>query len=114
MAIAARAMRQILVDHARRAGRGKRGGGRERKRLTLAEPGTDPGRGAADLLDLDAGLDALAAIDERKVTIVALRFFTGLTVPEVAELLYLSLTTVEGDRYAPRAWLRMLLRPGPG
>jgi RNA polymerase sigma factor (TIGR02999 family) len=109
LAIAARAMRQILVDHARRVGRLKRGGGRGRERLSLVDAEAHLGAPAHDLLDLDAALDALAALDERKATIVQLRFFAGLTVPDVAELLGLSTTTVEDDWYAARAWLRKRL-----
>lgn len=102
-ALASRAMRNILVDHARARGRAKRGG--EAPRFTLdesiivsAEP--DPG-----LLDLDAALTALAAQDPRKARAVELHFFGGLTHKEIADLLEVSVSTVRGDLRLAKAWL---------
>jgi len=101
-AIAARAMRQILIDHARRRGAAKRKA--PEHRITLSEASVDgPG---VDLLALDEALTELAGLDERKSAILELRFFGGLTNPEVAETLAVSLNTVEKDWYAARAWLR--------
>jgi RNA polymerase sigma factor (TIGR02999 family) len=103
LALAARVMRRILIEHARRRDAAKRGGGRQR--VTLAEPVTPSGGREVDLLALDEALDALAAFDERKARVVELRYFTGMTVPEVAAALGVSETTAEEDWYFARAWL---------
>jgi RNA polymerase sigma factor (TIGR02999 family) len=100
-AVASRLMRRILVDHARRRAAIKRGG----IRVTLAEdmasaPGAEP-----DLLDLDAALGELAALDERQATLVELRFFGGLSLPEAASSLGVSLATVSRDWALAKAWL---------
>jgi len=102
MAVAARAMRQILVDHARRRGAQKRGGDRERISLT-GLPGDAPGE--LDVLAVDAALTELAQLNERQARIVELRFFGGLTVPETADALDVSVATVEKDWRRARAWL---------
>ena len=107
LAIAARAMRQILVDHARGRNAEKRGGGHER--VTLCDAAGAFGRPALDLLALDEALKALGALDERKSRIVELRFFAGLTTREVAEALGLSETTVDEDWAMARVWLRRRL-----
>jgi RNA polymerase sigma factor (TIGR02999 family) len=105
---AAAAMRQVLVDHARARHRIKRGG--ERLRITLAgdEMGAD---GGLDLLVLHDALDRLEALDERQARIVQLRFFVGMTVEEVAELLRVSDKTVKRDWAMARAWLQRELGP---
>ena len=107
LAIAARAMRQILVEHARRRGAAKRGG--DRARVTLSDATSGFGRSEVDVLDVDDALRSLAEVDARKAHIVELRFFAGLTTKEVAEVLDLSTTTVEDDWYFARAWLRRKL-----
>lgn len=104
LAIGARAMRRILVDHAKRKGRAKRGGGM--RRIDLDESVAVSPERNEDLLAVDEALDRLAAIDERQATIVELRFFGGLTVAEVAETLGLSKRTVEQEWTVIRAWLR--------
>jgi RNA polymerase sigma-70 factor (ECF subfamily) len=105
--IAARAMRQVLVDHARRHSAAKRGGGRRRIMLdsSVASEKQDP----VDLLALDEALERLSALDERQGRIVELRFFGGLTTKEAAELLGVSLSTVEADWRMARAWLHRAL-----
>ena len=103
LALAARAMRQILVDHARAKGAARRGEGGLRVELAEAAGATPPP--TVDLLSLHEALDRLAAIDERKVQIVELRFLAGLTVEEVAEVLGLSAPTVKRDAAMARAWL---------
>ena len=108
LAIAARAMRQILVDHARRRRAAKRGGGQTPVTLVDAPSGTEPSQ--LDLLDLDAALDGLAALDERKARVVEMRFFAGLSIREIAEATRRSNTSVEEDWYFARAWLRRRLR----
>jgi RNA polymerase sigma-70 factor (ECF subfamily) len=107
MAVAARVMRRVLIDHARAHARGKREGGW--RRITLAE-GLDAGAGTGldrdQLLAVDAALRKLEALDPREARVVELRFFVGLSMPEVAEALGVSLRTVEGDWTHARAWLR--------
>ena len=103
-ALAGRAMRQILVDHARARHAAKRDGG-ARVEVTLGDalgigtPGTD------DLLDVDVALTELARLDERQARLVELRFFAGLENEEVAAALGVSLSTVEREWRAARAWL---------
>jgi RNA polymerase sigma factor (TIGR02999 family) len=107
LAVAARAMRRILVDHARRRGARKRGGDADRVSLDGA---ATFGRPQLDLLALDEALEALAAHDERKGRVVELRFFSGLEMEEIASVLGFSQTTIEDDWYLARAWLNKRLK----
>ena len=103
-AVAAGTMRRVLVDHARVRGRAKRGG--DRVQVTLVDSVESSGRPVDhDLLDLDAALERLAEIDERKARIVELVFFAGMTHPEVAEVLDISIATVGREVRGARAWL---------
>ena len=98
------AIRRVLVDHARRRDRLKRGADRRR---TLIELDALPlPLGDEQLLALDVALERLAQLDARKARLVDLRFFAGLTIPEVAELLETSPTTIQRDWRLARAWLR--------
>src|SRR5262245_29869225 len=108
--LAAQAMRRILVDHARTRGRLKRGGDRERTPLD-GVVGVLEER-AEDLVALDEALGRLAAIDPQKARVVELRFFAGLTSQQTADLLSVSLRTVERDWTMARAWLRGQIAPG--
>jgi RNA polymerase sigma factor (TIGR02999 family) len=108
LAVAARAMRQILVDHARRRGARKRGG--DLAQVTLFDDAATFGRSQLDLLALDEALEALGALDERTVRVVELRFFSGLEMKEIAGVLGCSQATVENDWYLARAWLRKRLK----
>jgi RNA polymerase sigma factor (TIGR02999 family) len=108
LGIAARSIRQILIHHARGRSAAKRGGGLAR--LPLEEARLALGGLSPDLLDLDEALAELAGLDARKAQIVEMRFFAGMTNPEIAEALGLGLTTVEDDWYAARAWLGRRLR----
>ncbi len=103
-AAAAQAMRQVLVDHARRRDAAKRDGGRQRVPLDQALQYFDERR--LDVLALHEALDRLIALDERQGLVVSLRFFAGLSVPEVADVLDVSVGTIEGDWRIARAWLR--------
>ena len=103
-AVAATAMRQILADHARRKRAEKRGGGRARVSLDAAV--TPPAEPTLDLVVLDDALAKLCEVDPRKLRVVELRFFGGLTVDQVADVLGISKTTAESDWRAARAWLR--------
>ena len=108
LAMAARLMRRILVDHARSKGYAKRGGGAATIALDDAfiVP-TEPGR---DLVALDDALKALADVDERKSRMIELRFFGGLTVEETAAVLNVSPDTVKRDWRFAKAWMQRELR----
>jgi len=109
LALCARVMRQILVDHARRRNAAKRDAG-ERVELELDQNLLDAGGSTAerhlDVLALDEALGRLATMDERKARVVELRVFAGMEVAQVAETLEVSKRTVEGDWFFARAWLR--------
>jgi RNA polymerase sigma factor (TIGR02999 family) len=111
-AIGAQAMRRILIDHARGHGREKRGG--EWQRVTLSAPlkSDESGLDLDELLILDRALETLAGLDERQAKIVELRFFAGLKMSEVAEVLGVSKRTVEDDWVHARAWLKHELSKG--
>ena len=103
--IAARVMRQVLVDHARAKNAAKRGGGWGR--VTLA--GMEELVGRADKIDvlaLDAALDRLAQHDERLARVVELRFFAGMTADQASACLGVSKRTVESDWSFAKAWLK--------
>ena len=108
-ALAAVAMRRVLVDHARRRSRAKRGGGWRRIALDGLAASDSEG---ADLLALDDALTALGAEHERAARVVELRFFGGLGVEQAAALLGCSPRTVELDWQFARAWLLRSLRGG--
>jgi RNA polymerase sigma-70 factor, ECF subfamily len=106
-ALASHAMRQILVDHARKRNTDKRGG--SWLRITLDDAvGADHER-ELDLLALDEAMEGLAKLDARKCRVVELRFFGGLTCEEAAKELRISPKTAEADWYMARAWLRSRL-----
>ena len=102
-AVAAKLMRQILVDHARRQHADKRGGGVTMMSLDDVSPATQPA--SVDVLALDQALEALSAIDARQGGVVELRFFAGLDIDEAAEALGISPATVEREWALAKAWL---------
>lgn len=103
-AAAARAMRRILADHARRRNARKRGGGRERLPIDLLlSHYEDQG---LDLVDLNEALEQLEKQNDRASQVVTLRFFGGFTVQEVADHLGISVATAESDFRFARAWIR--------
>ena len=104
LAIAARVMRNVLVDHARRKGAQRRGG--DRLQITLDDVLAQHEEKGLDVLILHDALERLAELDDRKARVVELRFFGGLTAAETADVLDLSRKTVEADWYMARAWLR--------
>jgi RNA polymerase sigma factor (TIGR02999 family) len=110
LAVAATAMRQILVDHARGRAAARRGGGRQH--ITLDEAVVPPTERDVDLLALDQALVRLAGLDERKARVVELRFFAGLTVEETAAALGVSPITIKRDWSMARAWIERELEPG--
>ncbi len=104
-ALAARAMRQILVDHARTKGRLKRGGGGARLTLDDNQP-TPTELSIPDLLAIDEALEKLSRLDERKARLVEMRFFAGLSSDEAAEALGIARSTAAEDWRFTKAWLR--------
>jgi len=110
--IAAQMMRRILIDHARKAGFAKRGGGAQR--VSLDETCVLGEERAAELVALDDALNALAEVDERKGRVVELRYFGGLSVEEVAEVLGVHPDTVTREWRRAKAFLRRELEPSNG
>ena len=98
-------MRRILIDNARRKGRAKRGGDLKRAEMAddlAAEASSDPD----ELLSLDEALDKLAQQDAQLAKLVELRYFTGLTVDETAQILGISVRTAKRNWAYARAWLQ--------
>lgn len=114
LGVAARAMREILVDHARRRRAQKRGGGQQP--VTLVDDAllvVDRGR-PIEFDDLDRALNDLARLSERQSHVVELRYFGGLSIEETAEVLSVSPATVKREWATARAWLyRELSGSGP-
>jgi RNA polymerase sigma factor (TIGR02999 family) len=106
--VAARAMRHILVDHARSCQADKRGG--KKQLVSLNEAVTVSQEKAAELVALDDALNELARFDSRKSQIVELRFFGGMSVEETADLLHVSPVTIKRDWSLAKAWLHRELR----
>ena len=102
-AVAAQLMRRIMVDHARQRQALKRGGGAIR--VTLDEAAAVTQTHADELLALDEALEKLATFDRRKAEVVEMRYFGGLTMEEIAEVLKVHVNTVARDWTAARAWL---------
>ena len=103
LAIAAQAMRRILIERARSRQSNKRGSNPQR--ISLDEIAEVADARAADLLALDEALQALSTIDPRKAQLVELRYFGGLTIEETANVLGVSTPTVERDWHTARIWL---------
>ena len=113
-AVSAQLMRRILVDHARRRNL-KRGA--EVEHVSIEDTAIVGGDRPSDLIVLDSALQALARMDARKAQVVELRFFGGLSVEEIAEVLKVSPVTVMRDWGSARAWLYHEMRDerdGPG
>lgn len=106
-AVAATAMRHILINYAKRRVAAKRGGGVAHTSIDDANPVAP--EAAEDLLALGAALDSLGEMDPRQSRVVECRFFAGLNIPETAEALGVSTSTVERDWAVARAWLRRAL-----
>jgi RNA polymerase sigma factor (TIGR02999 family) len=100
--VASRLMRQILVDYARGRRASKRDGG---CRIALEDLAALPVNGDAELLALDDALSELSRIDERQGKIVEMRFFGGLSAPEISQVLGISRATVDRDWATARLWL---------
>lgn len=109
MGVAAQAMRRVLVDHARKAKAARRGGGRTKVLLEEADAAQ---AGTVEFDDLDRALDDLARLSERQARVVELRYFGGLSIEEVGEVLGVSPMTVKRDWRLARAWLFRELSEG--
>jgi RNA polymerase sigma factor (TIGR02999 family) len=109
-AIASRLMRQILVDHARKRARGKRGQGVRPEEFVETLVVTDR---PWELVVLDAALEKLATFDERKARVIELHYFGGLTHDEIATVCEVHANTVARDLRLGEAWLRRELRADP-
>lgn len=110
--VAAKAMRRVLIDHARGHNASKRGGagayaggGRVWERVTLDQAIASGEAGNTELLELDEAIEKLSKVDPRAARVVELRFFGGLTIAEAALVLGVAESTVEDDWAMARAWL---------
>lgn len=101
--VAGQAMRHILVDYARSKERQKRGG--KARDVSLDENAVISNDNSSDILELNEVLEKLAKLDPRKVSVVELKFFGGLTIDEIAEVLKISPETVKRDWSFARTWL---------
>ena len=110
-ALAARLMRQVLVDHARRHKADKRGSGQTA--LPIEEAVLYSKERAAEFVALDDALEALAAFDPRKARVIELRFFAGFTADEIAEVVEVSPASVNRDLRFAEAWLQQELAAKP-
>jgi RNA polymerase sigma-70 factor (ECF subfamily) len=110
LGVAARVMRRLLVDHARKNSANKRGG--ELARVTLDDAVRAHESDACDILALNVALEALEAENERLAKIIELRYFGGMTIDETAEELGIATATVERDWKFARAWLRRQIEGG--
>lgn len=110
LGIAARLMRRILIDHARRHAFKKRGGGMREVAIEDVRLAVHPTE--VDLLALDRALESLSIVDERKARIVELRYFGGMTIQETADALNVSVDTVKRDWQVAKLWLLRALEKG--
>ncbi len=108
--VAAHLMRQLLVEHARRSNSQKRGSGAVK--LSLDESLTFAPEQSSQVLNLDLALEALSKLDPRKSRIIELRYFGGLKLEEVAQLLDISIATVTREQRMAQAWLYRELNAG--
>ena len=110
LAVAAKAMRQILANYTRQRRTAKRGGDWER--ITLGAEVAPTDEPDLDVMAIDEVLTRLAAMDPRQAQVVELRFFADMTVPEIAHVMSISTATVEREWRVARAWLSAELRKG--
>jgi RNA polymerase sigma factor (TIGR02999 family) len=111
-ALAAQLMRQVLVDHARSVNAEKRGHGAPKVSLDKSMPAMEGS--VEDFLALDEALTRLAGFSSRKAHVIAMRYFGGLNVEEIAELLEVSIATVSRDQKTAEAWLSHAMSAGGG
>jgi RNA polymerase sigma factor (TIGR02999 family) len=108
--LAAQVMRRILVDHARAAKADKRGGGA--RLTTLTDGVAEAGSPVVDLLALDEALTSLGRVSPRQAQVIELRYFGGLNVDEIADVLNVSAATVSRDQRSAEAWLSHTMSKG--
>jgi RNA polymerase sigma factor (TIGR02999 family) len=108
LSLASRAMRQIVIDYARRKNAAKRGGGVQ---LLPESAALAIGDGGVDLLGLEQALERLEALEPRLARLIDLRFFGGMSAEETAEVLEISVATVKRDWLKARAFLFQQMRP---
>ncbi len=109
--IAARALRRVLIDHARTKNTQKRGGSRYQITLNTSMP-IASGMDSVDLIELSEALDTLEQLNEQQARIVELRFFAGFTISEIAEIMNTSTRTIDRHWRFARVWLRKELSQG--
>ncbi len=107
LGIAARAMRQVLVDHSRKHRAQKRGGG---AKVQLDENLPLRGDAAPEILEINRALEELEALDPRKARVIELKYFGGMTTEEIAQVTGLSTATVVRDVRMAQSWIRRALR----
>lgn len=112
LGLATRVMRQVLVDHARKKQAEKRGGGEAPKQLDGRDAPGAEGLAPLDVLALNDALERYEQLDPRAAQVVQLRFFAGMTVPEVARVLGIGVSTAEEEWRISKAWLAKQLRKG--
>jgi RNA polymerase sigma factor (TIGR02999 family) len=106
LALAGRALKQVLIDHARARGADKRGGDAVRLELDGDLVGGAPGRAEVDFEAIRSALERLRALSERQAEVVSLRIFSGMTMDQIAAMLGVSKRSAEADWTVARAWLR--------
>ncbi|MEK6407924.1 MAG: sigma-70 family RNA polymerase sigma factor [Acidobacteriota bacterium] len=111
LAVAAQAMRRILVEHARGRTRTKRGG--DARKVSLDEAATLTDEKATDMVALDIALNSLAEFDPRKSQIVELRYFGGLNIEETAEVIGVSAATIKREWNTAKIWLHREITNAP-
>jgi len=114
MAVAATAMRQVLINHAESRNAEKRGGGTRGIPINPGMAAPDLGASQVDVLAIDEGLKKLEKLDERKARVVEAKIFGGLSHEEIAMVLGVSLSTVEADWRMAKAWLAKELKGQDG
>jgi len=110
LAVAAKAMRRILINHAKASQRQKRGGGANK--IELDEGALISPEQSGAVLDLNEALEKLGTLDQRKAQVVELRYFGGLTQDEIGDVLKISAVTVRRDWIFAKAWLYVELHKG--
>ena len=110
MALSARMMRRVLIDHARKKDSGKR----QHQRVTLTTQIAGEVQETIDLLNLEQALSRLQVMDAKRAEIVEMRYFGGLSLEEIAEVMQVSPSTVQRGWRAARAWLRTAMSDLPG
>jgi RNA polymerase sigma-70 factor, ECF subfamily len=110
--IAAQMMRRVLVDHARKRHAAKRSSGMDEPVSISGVPAPAPGMDEVEVLEIHEALEALAKLDARQAKIVEMKYFAGLTIEQIAEVLQMSVATVKRDWTSAKAFLRHRMTQG--